>query len=165
MRWGFVICAMLVAQLTGFDADAAVLLGFVDSGTRFALQRAVAGANRRLTEPGCLLVLTDFFDASGRKLSAILAATGNDAAATFAPLRFIDDAGASQCRGGTTLAFTEAGGHVIHVCGPRFKARFLMDPAGVEMIVIHELLHVLGLGENPPTSDAITARVVARCGD
>jgi hypothetical protein len=40
-----------------------------------------------------------------------------------------------------------------------------MDPAGVEMIVIHELLHVLGLGENPPTSEAITARVVARCSD
>src|SRR6185295_11890759 len=165
MRWGFVIGAMLVAQMTGFDADAAVLLGFVDSGTRFALQRAVAGANRRLTGPGCLLLLTDFSDASGRKLSAILAATGKDVFATLAPLRFIDDARASQCRNGTALAFTEAGGHVIHVCGPRLRARFLVDPAGVEMIVIHELLHVLGLGENPPTSEAITARVVARCRD
>ena len=163
MRWGLAICAVFVAQMTGFDADAAVLLGFVDSGTRFALQRAVAGASRRLTEPQCQLVLTDFSDASGRTLSAILAASGKDAAAWLAPLRFIDDPGASQCRDGSALAFTETGGRVIHVCGPSFKARFRVDPGAVEVIVIHELLHVLGLGENPPTSTAITARVEARC--
>jgi hypothetical protein len=33
-----------------------------------------------------------------------------------------------------------------------------------EIILIHEFLHTLGLGENPPTSDAITARVSIRCG-
>jgi len=165
MRWGLVICAVLVAQIRGFDADGAVLLGFVDSVTRFALERAVAGASRRLTEPQCRLVLSDFSDASGRTLSAILAATGKDVAASLAPLRFIDDAGAAQCRRGATLAFAEPGGHVIHVCGPRFKARFIIDHAAAEIIVIHEFLHVLGLGENPPTSEAITARVVARCSD
>jgi|KBSMisStandDraft_5_1062788.scaffolds.fasta_scaffold48676_3 hypothetical protein len=163
MRWGLVICAVLVAQTRGFDADAAVLLGFVDNLTRFALERAVAGANRRLIEPRCQLLLTDFSDASGRTLSAILAATGKDVAAALAPLRFMDDAGASQCRRGTALAFAEPGGQVIHVCGPRLKARFLSEPATVEILVIHELLHALGLGENPPTSEAITARVVARC--
>jgi hypothetical protein len=30
------------------------------------------------------------------------------------------------------------------------------------LIVIHEFLHTLGLGENPPTSAAITAQVLAR---
>jgi hypothetical protein len=30
--------------------------------------------------------------------------------------------------------------------------------------VIHEVLHSLGLGENPPSSDHITERVRARCG-
>jgi hypothetical protein len=129
------------------------------------LERAIAGATRRLIEPPCQLLLTDFSDASGRKLSAILAATGKDVAASLAPLRFIDDAAASPCRQAAVLAFAEPGGHVVHVCGPRLKARFLIEPAAVEMIVIHEFLHVLGLGENPPTSDAITARVVARCGD
>jgi len=39
------------------------------------------------------------------------------------------------------------------------------DPAYAEMILIHELLHTLGLGENPPTSLEITARVTERCGD
>jgi hypothetical protein len=29
--------------------------------------------------------------------------------------------------------------------------------------VVHELLHSLGLGENPPTSREITAQVLKRC--
>jgi hypothetical protein len=32
-----------------------------------------------------------------------------------------------------------------------------------EALLIHEMLHSLGLGENPPTSHQITARVRARC--
>ena len=31
-------------------------------------------------------------------------------------------------------------------------------------VIIHEALHSLGLGENPPSSQAITARVLNRCG-
>ena len=31
--------------------------------------------------------------------------------------------------------------------------------------MIHEFLHTLGLGENPPTSQEITERVSNRCGD
>jgi hypothetical protein len=30
-------------------------------------------------------------------------------------------------------------------------------------MVIHEILHTLGLGENPPTSIEITQRVESRC--
>ena len=37
-----------------------------------------------------------------------------------------------------------------------------MPPA--EIIVLHEALHTLGLGENPPLSAVITDRVAARCG-
>jgi len=33
-----------------------------------------------------------------------------------------------------------------------------------EAVIIHETLHSLGLGENPPTSDEITRRVFSRCG-
>jgi hypothetical protein len=36
--------------------------------------------------------------------------------------------------------------------------------AAAAVLLIHELLHAIGLGENPPASEAITARVVARCG-
>jgi hypothetical protein len=33
-----------------------------------------------------------------------------------------------------------------------------------EIYVIHEMLHTLGLGENPPTSLEITQQVKRRCG-
>jgi hypothetical protein len=32
-----------------------------------------------------------------------------------------------------------------------------------EVYVIHEMLHTLGHGENPPTSHEITQKVVRRC--
>jgi len=37
-------------------------------------------------------------------------------------------------------------------------------PFYAEAVIIHETLHSLGLGENPPTSDEITWRVFSRCG-
>jgi hypothetical protein len=47
------------------------------------------------------------------------------------------------------------------MCGREFRNR---NRTAAEIIIIHEFLHVLGLGENPPTSDEITERVAARCG-
>ena len=144
-------------------AQAAVLVGFVDSGTRFAVQRAVDGAVRRLANPACQMVLADFSDPSGQSLAATFAAAGKDPASFFAPVRFVDDRDAAQCRQGSTLAFTAPGARVIHICGRRFRERSVRDPTMVEIIVIHEFLHGLGLSENPPTSEAITAQVAARC--
>jgi hypothetical protein len=40
---------------------------------------------------------------------------------------------------------------------------YRVDSWAAEFIVIHELLHTLGLGENPPTPQDITRRVKARC--
>jgi len=37
------------------------------------------------------------------------------------------------------------------------------EPGVAESLVIHEVLHTLGLGENPPASVEITRRVEARC--
>lgn len=39
-----------------------------------------------------------------------------------------------------------------------------LDGAVGELVIIHELLHALGLGENPPTSHEIVALVWRRCG-
>jgi hypothetical protein len=58
------------------------------------------------------------------------------------------------------MAFTHPGSQVIRVCGRQFRDR---DPEAAVIIVIHEFLHALGLGENPPTTHEITARVAARC--
>ena len=39
----------------------------------------------------------------------------------------------------------------------------MKNPTLAEAMVIHEMLHTLGLGENPPTTFEITDRVLSRC--
>jgi hypothetical protein len=52
---------------------------------------------------------------------------------------------------------------VVHVC-PRFVLSQRQDPTHAPELLIHELLHTLGLGENPPSTEAISRHVRARCG-
>ncbi len=146
------------------EVESQVLLGFVDSDRRFAVQGAVDGAAARLSRPSCQDVLSDFADESGQSLRTTLLARGSSPAEAFSALRFIDSHAAPQCGAGTTLAFTQTGSPVIHVCGGQFRKRSMRNRMTAEVIVIHEFLHALGLGENPPTSQAITAQVVLRCG-
>lgn len=140
------------------QADAQVLLGFIDSDHRFAVQGAVDGAAARLARPGCQDVLADFTDESGQSLRTKLLARGGSTGEAFAGLRFVDSRTAPQCRAGSRLAFTQTGSPVIHVCGQEFVKRSMRNRMTAEIIVIHEFLHTLGLGENPPTSQAITHR-------
>jgi hypothetical protein len=146
------------------EAKAQVLLGFADSDAQFAVQGAIKGATVRLARPSCQRVLSDFADQSGRDLETKLLASGRSPAEAFAALRFVDSRAAPQCSSGATLAFTQVGSQVIHVCGKPFTKRSLRNRMAAEIIVIHEFLHTLGLGENPPASQEITAQVVLRCG-
>ena len=145
-------------------AQPAVLFGFLETDLRVYVQRTVEGAAIRLADPACQDVLDDFTDGAGQRLSATLRASGRNAVAAFALLRFVNDRDSPQCRGGANLAFTQVGSRVIRVCGRSFKRRFLGNQDTTEVIMIHEFLHTLGLGENPPTSQAITKQVALRCG-
>ena len=161
--------AVIWALLGGIFADPAgaepqVLLGFVDSDRRFAVQGAVDGAAARLSRPSCQDVLSDFADESGQTFRTKLLAMGSSPPEAFAALRFVDSRMAAQCSAGSNLAFTQTGSRVIHVCGQQFVKRSMRNRQTAEIIVIHEFLHTLGLGENPPTSEAITAQVALRCG-
>ena len=133
---------------------------------RMVVKDAVNGALRRLGMATCQLVLQDFLDASARPLKARLEALGQTAPGYLASMYFVDGDDAPQCRlHYERAAFTEPGSRVIHVCAWKFAKQFARRPAGGEILVIHELLHSLGLGENPPTSATITERVRLRCGD
>jgi hypothetical protein len=45
----------------------------------------------------------------------------------------------------------------------RFAKVQIENPSLSEFMVIHEMLHTLGLGENPPSSFEITEQVRRRC--
>jgi hypothetical protein len=128
-----------------------------------AVTKAVRGAIRRLERDACLRIFSEFADMAGRPLQAGLDALGLTAPAYLQIVGFYDGSAQRRCERSTIQAFTTPGHRVVFVC-PRFTRMQLGEPAAAEMVVLHEVLHTLGLGENPPTSTEITRRVTARCG-
>jgi hypothetical protein len=49
---------------------------------------------------------------------------------------------------------------VVFVCGNRFGE---LERLRAQRVVIHEMLHTLGLGERPPASGYIDRAVARRC--
>jgi len=124
------------------------------------LPPARQGARERLGRPECQAVLADFKDGSGRRLDEVLRATGRTAQEQMDYLVFRSGFGRAFC-GRSTLAATNVGSPVVFVC---FRQLTLLRREYQEAVLIHEMLHSLGLGENPPESVAITAQVLKRCG-
>jgi hypothetical protein len=127
------------------------------------LHWAVVGARRRLEQPPCRGLFGEFFDASGRTLQENLDAIGEAGDSYLALILFADGTGRPRCKAGGAFAFTTPGSRVVYTCGRQFAELADRSPARAQAIVIHEALHTLGLGENPPSSAEITARVLARC--
>ena len=74
------------------------------------------------------------------------------------------DGDAARCSADQRMvAYTAPGNRVIWICGERFADRFASSARRGAVLLIHELLHTLGLGENPPSSAAITDAVARRC--
>lgn len=131
---------------------------------RAALVRyALAGASARLVEPRCQGLLEEFSDEQGRLLADNLAALGLDGRSLMTRLLIYDAGNHDLCRTGRALAITRPGTRVVLVCTERFAQTYIEDPALAEAVLIHEALHGLGLGENPPSSGHITARVRKLC--
>jgi hypothetical protein len=137
-----------------------------DNAVQHLVRRSAMGARNRLERPECQRVLEDFRDAGGRPLLERLQPSALTAAAyLFDRVWFVDGADTPQCRRDPHVAaFTSAGHQVVRICTARFGRSFEDQTVAAEMIIIHEMLHTLGLGENPPTSHEITAQVRKRCG-
>jgi hypothetical protein len=137
---------------------------FLDGKARMAVAVAVEGARLRLEDARCSGLLAELRDADGRPLAATLESTGQSPAQYLAAVYFV--AGDERrCRADeVTTAFTTPGSRVVHVCVDRFAERFAVKTRDGELLMLHELLHTLGLGENPPSSAAISAVVRERCG-
>jgi hypothetical protein len=131
-----------------------------------AVRQAVEGAALRLERPGCQQVFSDFRDRAGRPLQAVLDQLGETPPSYLRGLVFFYD-GASQrrCAAGGILGGTQPGSRVIYVCPLQFSEAYQRDTRLAEVFIIHETLHSLGLGENPPASMEITSRVMKQCSE
>jgi hypothetical protein len=124
-----------------------------------AVHWARLGALERIDRPGCQAVLTDFTDTRGRRLDDVLRESGRTAREQLDSLELQSGLGRPRCRG-AVMAFTRLRSSVVSICLSQFRT---LGRHEQEAILIHEMLHSLGLGENPPESAAITAQVMKRC--
>jgi hypothetical protein len=134
-----------------------------DAYTRDAARRALAGASQWLASPTCQALLSEFQDGNGLTLKEKL---GRLEASIHSYLRmvfFLDGERHARCRQHGVLAFTEPDSRVVYLCGRDFERAWRRDPREAQATIIHELLHSLGLGENPPSPRHITDRVRRQC--
>jgi hypothetical protein len=120
-------------------------------------------AAQKLTQAACANDLhTTFTDQSGRPLSVRLGELSLDVQTYLTMVVFIDASRETLCVRGA-FAYTSPGNRVVGLCVNELKQTWSQNPEYAAARVIHEMLHTLGLGENPPTSDEITRRVMASC--
>jgi hypothetical protein len=127
-----------------------------------AVERARKGAARKVESAECQKVFTDFADAKGRPLRQNLEEWNASPAAYIDLVPFLDGSSQPLCRKTKTALVANPGVRRVYVC-QAFADLQLHQPGIAESMVIHEILHTLGLGENPPTSIEITQRVESRC--
>jgi hypothetical protein len=118
-------------------------------------------ARERLGRPECQAVLADFESVNGGRLDLVLRASSRTAQEQLDLLVLESGLGRPLCDRRVSMASTQVGSTVVSVCLRPFT---LLPEAEQEAVLIHEMLHSLGLGENPPESVAITAQVLKRCG-
>ena len=125
------------------------------------ITQALYGAIRRLESPSCRQLFTDFVDHEGRTVGENLGAM---TPAEYLARLVIRDGeipkGSGRCASPGAAAFT-VDGAAVFVCGRNFRRQ---KPPRREIALIHEMLHTLGVRENPPSSAEITRQVERRCG-
>lgn len=127
------------------------------------LAAAFADAAAWLRRDPCIRLLSEFRDLAGRPLARRLEDSGLTADGFLSELIVVDGDRRSLCQSGRVLAGTRPGSREIAFCGRRFVRTRMQDRDLAAAIVIHEELHALGLGENPPTTEEITGRVLEMC--
>jgi hypothetical protein len=130
----------------------------IEGGT---LRKALVSATQRLARRECQTIFSEFRDESGRTLADVLTGLRVDAPRFLTWLSF-RDAPREYCDGGR-LAVTTPGSRAVFVCGRSFERSWRENALYADATLIHEMLHSLGLGENPPSSRDITDRVLLHC--
>jgi hypothetical protein len=159
---GVVLIAMLVGS--GSEGEDRAFAVYISHGkTARMVRNALDGAAQRLERPPCQALLDRFADAEGQPLRASLERAGVGSAAYLSLLVFYDGSRHPRCRMEGTFAAAAVGSRIVWICPEPFVRLAWRDPGTAEAVMIHEALHSLGLGENPPSSSEITARVRSDC--
>jgi hypothetical protein len=140
-------------------------LGYIrvdDPETASELRHTIRGVLEWLQRSECRAVLSDFQDASGSSVSELLSRRNQSLEEHMQSLFFEDGRHLRGCQRRLWYAATSPGSHFIHVCPGKFH-ELLGRPLQARAVILHEVLHSLGVEEDPPSSHEITAGVLARC--
>ena len=165
MRTVFLIGAMIAFAASRPTAHGRAWPGvnIDDINISAILVLGLEGASAWLKKPECRELFTEFRDLNGRPLKQKLDELQMDEVQYLAQVRFRDGSAHAACRRELTFMFTAPGSRVVFVCADQFRRGMRNDMVLKNALVLHEAMHTLGLGENPPTSAHITRRVVERC--
>ena len=130
---------------------------------RAAVLSSLEGASNWLRDVRCQGIFSEFRDLDEGPLVDRLTGLGVGGSAFLRMLFFHEGTDTRQCQSGRIEAFTSAGSRVIFICGREFERLWQANNLRARAIVIHEALHSLGLGENPPSSQEITRSVLTAC--
>jgi hypothetical protein len=136
---------------------------FHDLVARHAAIAALDAASSRLADERCQRILDDFEQFTSGRLRERLSALSVSIEHYPSQLVFVDGSPYRVCES-AFLAFTAPGSRVVGLCVGELNRTWTDNREHVIAGMIHEILHTLGLGENPPSSHEITRRVMARCG-
>jgi hypothetical protein len=156
------LVGLTLGSATIADAQQATNARLRHPRERMAVAEAIKGAARLLARGECQGLLDEFVDGSGQPLRAVLDAQAIGVG-EYLDRVFFYDAPQDVCGREMLAGVVAAGSHVILVCGRRFARTMTESSSHGEAVIIHEMLHSLGLGENPPTTAYITSRVRDRC--
>jgi hypothetical protein len=140
------------------------VLGRRDPDLIRAVNEVARLAARKLEAAACQTVFSAFKDSTGRTLRENLETKGQSGAVYLKWLIFLNGSEDQFCLNNHIVAGTNPGDRFVRLCGPLFKSIARTDSGYAAALIIHEELHSLGLPENPPSSDAITRKVVEHCG-
>src|SRR5262249_8939672 len=140
------------------------VLGPVNPRLRQAVLAAVNEASRKLDKAECQWIFGDFNDASGRTLQQNLDVLGRTGQTHLRWLIFYNASSEKFCANREVVAATNPSARLVYICPDQFLEAEFLVPGYTAALILHEELHSLGLGENPPSSREITLRVIARCG-
>ena len=134
-----------------------------DPYTRDSARRALHGASLWLAAPKCQSLFFEFRDDRGLPLATKLQELDADPQRYVRMVLFQDGTSQPPCKRHGVLAFTARGNRVVYLCGRDFERAWRRDAREAQATIIHEVLHSLGLGENPPSPRRITDRVQSLC--
>jgi hypothetical protein len=162
------VCIAAFAGVAGAAPDAGAIKA-LNKHDQALVRRLKAKAAERLREPECRKLLTEFRDREGRTLHQNLEAWSLSAHEYLRRLPFQDGSHLGLCRRASVHMAATPGIPRVLVCpgvgspNSRLGRVERASSSLAEAMVIHEMLHTLGLGENPPSTFEITERVRERC--